>query len=413
MTMKKTLHIVFAGGGTGGHLFPGLAVAEKLSAHRPGVRITFVGTAKPLERRHVIAAGFDYVSLPSRPLPRRASEAIPFVLENVAGYFAAGRLLDELGVAGVVGLGGYASVPMGRAAARRRLPLVLLEQNVVLGKANRWLSRYASLLCTSFAETEPQVHSRCPVRCTGNPIRCFGELSEELPSPFGRGAGGEGGIQSRAATNGQVGPIRPHLDPLPSQRADHRRLIVLGGSGGARSLNENVPRALYKVRHLLTGWEILHQSGEADVESTRNLYRKFALEAQVEAFWPDLPVLLAGSSLAICRAGGTTLAELSAAAAPAVLLPYPHATDDHQRKNADVFVAAGAAHVVDEREIVGRLDDHLAELLGGVLADVDGRAIMARAMHRISRPQAAAHVATLIWSLVSSQARPARQKAAA
>ena len=120
-------------------------------------------------------------------------------MENVAGYLAAGRLLDEGSVAGVVGLGGYASVPMGRAAAHRRLPLVLLEQNVVLGKANRWLSHFASLLCTSFAETESQVRSRCPVRCTGNPIRGFGDLSENLPSPFGRGAGGEGGFQSRAA----------------------------------------------------------------------------------------------------------------------------------------------------------------------------------------------------------------------
>jgi UDP-N-acetylglucosamine--N-acetylmuramyl-(pentapeptide) pyrophosphoryl-undecaprenol N-acetylglucosamine transferase len=178
-------------------------------------------------------------------------------------------------------------------------------------------------------------------------------------------------------------------------------------------LNENVPRALYKIRHLLTGWEILHQSGEAGVESTRDLYRKFALEARVEAFWPDLPELLAGSSLAICRAGGTTLAELSAAATPAVLLPYPHAADDHQRRNADIFVTAGAARLVDEREIGGRLDDHLAELLGCVLTDADGLAIMAGAMHRLSRPQAAAHVATLIWSLVSSQARPVRERAAA
>jgi len=376
--MKNTLHIVFAGGGTGGHLFPGLAVAEKLSAHRPGVRITFVGTAKPLERRHVAAAGFDYVPLPSQPLPRRAREAISFVVENVAGYFAAGRLLDEGSVAGVVGLGGYASVPMGRAAARRRLPLVLLEQNVVLGKANRWLSRFASLVCTSFAQTEQQIRSRCPVRWTGNPIRSFGA--------------------------GDSSPIR--CDPSP-------RLVVLGGSGGARSLNENVPRALYKIRHLLTGWEILHQSGESDVKSTRDLYRKFALEARVEAFWPELPMLLVGSSLAICRAGGTTLAELSAAATPAVLLPYRHAADDHQRKNADVFVAAGAAHLVDEREVTSRLDDHLAELLARVLIDADGRAIMAHAMRRISRPHAAAHVATLIWSLVSSQARTAREKAKA
>ncbi len=340
--MKNTFHIVFAGGGTGGHLFPGLAVAEKLSANRPGVRITFVGTGKPLERRHVAAAGFEYVPLPSRPLPRRASEAISFVVENVAGYFAAGRLLDEEHVAGVVGLGGYASVPMGRAAARRRLPLVLLEQNVVPGKANRWLSHFASLVCTSFQQTEQQIHWRCPVRWTGNPIRNF--------------AADDSDKMARFSPPLDEGGLKPTLQSPP-------RLIVLGGSGGARSLNENVPRALYKIRHLLTGWEILHQSGEADVESTRELYRKFALEARVEAFWADLPVLLAGSSLAICRAGGTTLAELSAAATPAVLLPYPHAADDHQRKNADVFVAAGAARLLDEREIAGRLDDELAELL--------------------------------------------------
>ena len=127
----------------------------------------------------------------------------------------------------------------------------------------------------------------------------------------------------------------------------------------------------------------------------------------------DLPELLAGSSLAVCRAGGTTLAELAAAATPAVLLPYPHAADDHQRKNADVFVAAGAPHLLDEREIAGRLDDHLAELLDRVLGDADGRAIMAHAMRRLARPQAAAHVATLVWSLVSSQTRAVRERAAA
>ena len=143
--MKTTQHIVFAGGGTAGHLFPGLAVAEKLVG-QSSRRADHV-------RRHRQAAGTrirrprpasSIVSLPSRPMPRKASEALSFVVENMAGYFAAGRFLDEENVAGVVGLGGYASVPLGRAAARRRLPLVLLEQNAVLGRANRWLSRFAS-----------------------------------------------------------------------------------------------------------------------------------------------------------------------------------------------------------------------------------------------------------------------------
>jgi UDP-N-acetylglucosamine--N-acetylmuramyl-(pentapeptide) pyrophosphoryl-undecaprenol N-acetylglucosamine transferase len=383
MNKKNSFHILFAGGGTAGHLVPGLAVAEKLSSNRPGVRITFVGAGKPLERRLVAAAGFDYVSLPGRPLPRKANEALSFVVENMAGYFAAGRLLDEESGAAVVGLGGYASVPAGRAAARRRLPLILLEQNVAPGKANRWLSRFASLMCTSFEPNDQQMRSRCPVRWTGNPIRSF-----------------------------DVAPAS-RLPEEAEAAAPRIRLIVLGGSGGARSLNENVPRALYKIRHLLAGWEILHQSGDADLEPTRELYRKFALEANVEAFRTNLPELLADSRLAICRSGGTTLAELSAAATPAILLPYPHAADDHQRKNAEVFVAAGAARLLDEREVSGRLDDRLAGLLEQTLTDADGMAIMALAMRRMARPHAAAHVATLVWSLVSSRPRTARERNAA
>ena len=317
--MKKPIHIVFAGGGTGGHLFPGLAVAAQLASRLRGVRITFAGAGKAPERKLVAAEGHDYVVLPSRPLPSRASEAISFVVENVAGYFAASRFLDDEHVTAVVGLGGHASVPMGRAAARRRLPLVLLEQNAVPGKATRWLSRFANLICTSFEQSEQHLQSRCPIRLTGNPIRLDGlEIS------------------------------------LLAKTALNPRLIILGGSGGARSLNENVPRALYKIRDALHGWEIMHQTGEADVESTRELYRKFALEAQVEAFWNDMPELLAGSSFAICRAGGTMLAELATTATPAVLLPYPHATADHQRKNAEVFAAAGAAQLIDEREVSGR-----------------------------------------------------------
>src|SRR5579871_6594955 len=169
--MKITQHIVFAGGGTAGHLIPGLAVAEKLVANRPGVRITFAGTGKSLERELVDAAGFEYLALSSRPMPRKASETLSFVVENMAGYFAAGRFLDDEDVAGVVGLGGYASVPLGRAAARRRLPLVLLEQNAVLGRANRWLSRFASLVCTSYEETERVSRMRGALRFTGNPTR--------------------------------------------------------------------------------------------------------------------------------------------------------------------------------------------------------------------------------------------------
>jgi UDP-N-acetylglucosamine--N-acetylmuramyl-(pentapeptide) pyrophosphoryl-undecaprenol N-acetylglucosamine transferase len=177
-------------------------------------------------------------------------------------------------------------------------------------------------------------------------------------------------------------------------------LVVLGGSGGASTLNENVPRALYKVRTELAGWEIVHQSGEADLQQTRELYRKLSLQATVVAFLDQMPPVLAASSLAVCRAGGTTLAELAAAGVPALLVPYPHAAGNHQRQNADVFSSAGGSITLDQRELPGRLDDHLADALSRVLGDAAGRQRMSAAMRRLARPQAAAEVADLILQIV-------------
>jgi UDP-N-acetylglucosamine--N-acetylmuramyl-(pentapeptide) pyrophosphoryl-undecaprenol N-acetylglucosamine transferase len=292
-------------------------------------------------------------------------------------------------------LGGYASVPMARAAARRRLPLVLLEQNAVAGKAIRWLARRAALVCASFPETAG-LSCRCPVRVTGNPVRRMGGER--------RGERGEG--------NDECGMMN---DELPRTESDihhssfiihHSRpssLLVLGGSGGARSLNENVPRALYKVRGQLEGWNIVHQSGEADCYATRTLYAKLDLPATVVPFLGDMPKVLSAADMAVCRAGGTTLAELATAAVPALLLPYPHATDDHQAANARHYAAGGGCVTIDEREVAGRLDDQLADMLCFLLANDALRVRMAGAMRDLARPNAADDVAEMIWSIVSSR----------
>ncbi len=206
-------------------------------------------------------------------------------------------------------------------------------------------------------------------------------------------------------TGNPIRRIRPRAAEIPSSANERpRQLLVLGGSRGARSLNENVPRAIYKAAAQLAGWQILHQSGEADLSATRQLYHKLGVEAVVTAFVADLPAVLVQSDLAVCRSGGTTLAELAAAGLPAVLLPYPQAADDHQRKNADLFAGCGGAVLLDQRELPGRLDDHLAEALAGLAAAADRRAAMAAAMHALARPRAAADVAALVWSLLSSQA---------
>ncbi|MEE8450338.1 MAG: undecaprenyldiphospho-muramoylpentapeptide beta-N-acetylglucosaminyltransferase [Thermoguttaceae bacterium] len=351
-------HIVLTGGGTGGHLFPGLAVARQLVGIVPGVQITFVGSGKRFEREHVGREGFEYVALPCRPLPGRIRDAFSFFAENVAGYLAARNLLAEQRVAAVVGLGGFASVPTGRAAIKHGLPLILLEQNAVPGRATRWLARSASRVCVAFAAARSKLRCRAEINVTGNPIRT-------------------GFRRTRGSSTSS-------------------RVLVLGGTNGARSLNENVPRALYKIRTKLGDRQIVHQSGESDLDATRQLYRKLGLAATVVPFIANMPKVLSGSYLAVCRAGGTTLAELAAAGLPAILLPYPHATDDHQRKNADVLSHAGAAVTVDPRELPGRTDDHLAQTISQLLDSPERCGRMSAAMVRMARPGAAAEVAHIV-----------------
>lgn len=381
------MHVVFTGGGTGGHLFPGLAVAGHLAGAMPGVRITFAGCGNRFERRHVAGAGFEYLALRSHPLPRRLPEAFSFLADNLAGYWAGGRFLAEKRVAVVVGLGGYASVPMARAAVRRGVPLVLLEQNAVPGRATRWLAPSATLVCTAFEQAGRYFRSPCPVRVTGNPIR----------TGFSPALSGNG--RSHSGRNGSGGPAA--AAPRSNGNGTARRLVILGGSGGARSLNENVPRALYKAAPGLAGWTIVHQSGEPDLDATRQLYRKLGIEATVVPFLADMPWILARSDLAVCRAGGTTLAELAAAGVPAILLPYPHATDNHQRRNADVFASSGGCLTLDERELAGRLDNHLAGAVATLVGDARRRAAMSESIRRLAQPDATWDVATVIRRLAS------------
>jgi UDP-N-acetylglucosamine--N-acetylmuramyl-(pentapeptide) pyrophosphoryl-undecaprenol N-acetylglucosamine transferase len=370
----KTLtdHLVFAGGGTAGHLFPGLAVAEQLRRYAPQLRITFAGTGKPFELRHVQQAGFQYVTLACRPLPRKASETLRFLTENFSGFYAARRFLRQQHVALVVGLGGYASVPTARAAAGMRIPCVLLEQNAVPGRATRWLAPAATLVCAAFEEIRPLLKSGCRVRVTGNPLR------REF-------------VEQRAPAH-----------YLPDRLGNRRKLLVLGGSGGAQTLNEQAPRALYKAGAALRDWQVVHQTGQRDLAATADLYRKLGIHATVLPFIENMPHTLRTSHLAISRAGGTTLAELAASGVPAILLPYPKATDDHQRKNADLFAEAGACKILDQRELVGRLDNHLARAVVELTTAHPLRVRMAHAMTQLARPEATRRVARAIGQLLES-----------
>ena len=365
MIHSPAKHVVFTGGGTGGHLFPGLAVGRWMVSRWPDMRITFAGCGKPFVKEQVEAAGFEYVRIRCHPAPRRARDAWRFVVENVAGYRAGGRFLDQQPADVVVGLGGYASVPLARAAIGRNIPLVLLEQNAMPGRATRWLAPSASMVCLAFGESREFFKRGASTRVTGTPLRDGFSAASEVP---------------------------PQI---------RNRLLIVGGSGGARSLNRHVPPALGEVISMLADWEIVHQTGAEEVEATRRLYRRLRLPATVVSFIPDMAVMLRTTKLAVCRAGGTTLAEMAQSGVPAILLPYPYATDDHQRKNAEAFAASGGCLVLDGREPGGPMQRHLQEALSDLLRDAEKRGRMSRAVRRRASPDATQQVAEVVRRLAT------------
>jgi UDP-N-acetylglucosamine--N-acetylmuramyl-(pentapeptide) pyrophosphoryl-undecaprenol N-acetylglucosamine transferase len=356
----------------------------------PDAVVTFLGNGRPAERHAIAAAGFGYTHLPSRAAPEKALHAVRFVTDNVAGYWASRWYLREKQVSLVVGLGGAASAPAVRAGISRGIPTVILEQNVAPSRVTYWLSRSVSAVCAGFERTRRDLPSSAPVIVTGNPARPAFErlyrqrqtwlagyctLHDEHDVPIFR----------------QGRPADGAADTMPFEK----RLVVIGGAGGARTINENIPFALAQLRDRLDGWQIVHQSGEGQLQTTVERYRDAGVEALVVAFIDEMAPVLFDSDLAVCRSGGTTLAELALAGLPAILVPYSRVMEFHM-PNAEEFASAGAATIIDETEMPGSLRDELIAHLGSLLNDDVRRRRMANNMRRLARPEAAAHVTEAI-----------------
>ena len=282
---------------------------------------------------------------PAQPIPQNPLQAFRFVTDNIAGYCAARWLLTEQQVSLVIGLGGFTSTSVVRAAAARGIPFILLEQNAIPSQTTRWLSRAATLVCAAFEEVRPHLHVQASVAVTGNPSRpAFERLYE-------RRIGGN---------------VTTLSDQSPSRS---KRLVVLGGAGGARSLNESMPRALQQLGDCMTDWHIVHQTGEGQLQETESRYRKCGVDALAVTYIDEIASVLFDSDLVVCRAGGTALAELALSGTPAVLVPYPEAADDHQLANAKVFSAAGACRLIDETSQAGALDKALARELSPLVIE--------------------------------------------
>lgn len=366
--------IVFSGGGTLGHLLPGLALAGEIRALRPDAQITFCGAGRSLgrhesEQRYVDRAGYDYRPISCEPLPRGPLQAARFVSRNLHGYAAASRLLRRLRAGAVVGLGGYASAPVARAAVRLKVPLVLLEQNVLPGKANRWLAPAARLVCAAWSDSLAEFPTAARCCLTGIPLRTEFEIA------------------------------------APAYENRPRRLLVLGGTAGARSLNEAVPATLARLGARFLGWEVLHQAGEGQVSAAQAIYDRLGIPARVVPRIANVAAAMSSASFAVCRAGGATLAELAASGLPALLVPYPRATDGHQRRNAQALTASEGCLLLEEPGTMP-LVDRMAPLLLDALSDAPRRARMSAALSRLARPYAGRLVAELVLGMI----RPHREQ---
>lgn len=353
---------LFAGGGTGGHLFPGIAVAQTLLRRSPNSDVLFVGSDRPLERKILGQAGFAYRSLPSARLADARRHPLMFARRIWRARREAQRLLDDVQPSVMIGCGGFASAAPVYAAFRREIPVVLLEQNVIPGRANRWLSRMGGTICLTFEESASRLSRSAKTIVTGNPVRQ--SIAEIAKSERG-------------------------------SRSTLRQMLVLGGSQGAKSLNDRVLSFSRRHASVLDDWQIVHQTGADDAVRAREVYGSLGIRATVEPFFDDMVARYGEASLIVSRAGGTSLAEIACAGLPAVLLPYPHASEDHQIRNAEPFVSAGAARLVRDSADSGT-QTRLDEILCHVLTDDRERDRMASAMSGLARPDAADCVADVI-----------------
>ena len=363
MSGLPRLDVLIAGGGTGGHVFPALALGAALVER--GVSVEFAGSPHGLEARLVPAAGRTLHRIPGRQVRgggvRGAVAGATALARGVAsGLGLVGRLRPAL----VVGVGGYASVASVLAARLRRVPVVLLEQNAIAGAANRSLGRFAERICVGFAEAARFFPPGRAVH-TGNPIR-----PEVLAAP----------------------PAAPHDGP---------GLLIFGGSQGAHHLNEASVAALDRIGPRAAAWRIRHQTGAADLAEVSAAYRRLGLPARVEAFVDDMGGAYREADVVVSRAGAMSCAEITAMGLPAILVPYPWAADDHQRRNAEILVEGGAAQMILDRDLAG---DGLAAALSTLLGDREARAAMAARARALGRPDAARRVAEVCVAIL--RARP-------
>jgi len=358
------MRVILAGGGTGGHVIPALAIARELQS-RHAAECCFIGTSRGIETRLVPAAGFPLELIHVGALNQVSlATRIKTLLGLPLAVLSSLRIVRKFRPDVMIGVGGYASGPAMLAAALSRVPTVAFEPNVVPGFANRMVARFVSAAAVHFEETKKYFRN---CRVTGVPVRAeFFELPQgELATP-------------------------------PT-------VLVFGGSQGARAINQAMTGAMATLRGRIPGIKLLHQTGERDYDTTVAAYAKLRMPVEVFKFMDDMPAMFARADLTISRSGASTVAEIAAAGKPSVFVPFPKAADDHQRRNAEAMQKAGAAVMLEERDLTpAKLADTIAELLSNPV-ELKAMSLAAKGM---AHPNATRDIVELAVSLATRNSRP-------
>ena len=354
MSQQRAIRLLLTGGGTGGHLFPAIATAEAFCSRCPGTEVLFVGTRRKMDARSLAGYGFASRSVHCYGLKGKnimelckALAVMPFSLLEAAWHIR--RFAPDV----VLGVGGYVTGPVVAAARMLGLPTLIHEQNSVPGLANRKLGRLVQRICLSLPDTGGYFPSG-KVLLTGNPVRQK--------------------ILDLARTGKHV-------------PKDNCTVLVLGGSQGAHGLNMLVVEAFAGTgKEMLAGIDLIHQTGEKDEAAVRKRYLEAGVNAQVSAFFQDMPDVYGRADFLVSRAGATTLSELAVLGLPSILIPYPYAADNHQEKNARYYENGGGAMLFQEDRLTAEI---LAGTVKGLAKDGNRRENMRQAMLRLACPDAA------------------------
>jgi UDP-N-acetylglucosamine--N-acetylmuramyl-(pentapeptide) pyrophosphoryl-undecaprenol N-acetylglucosamine transferase len=358
------MRVIIAAGGTGGHIFPGVAIAREFQRRDPATEILFVGTARGLESKIVPREGFDLELIKVGALKGvRVFERVKSLAGLPASFVAALRILKRFKPDVVIGVGGYSSGPTLLMAALSRIPTMVVEPNAMPGLTNRVLARFVNAAALSFAEAQKYFGHRGVV--TGNPVRVdFARLTKKA-------------------------------------RGEKLNVLIFGGSQGAGAINRAMIAALPLVASGNSRLAITHQTGEPDFETVRRAYAEAGFEfADVRPFIHDMADQFARADVVICRSGATTVAEVAAAGKAAIFIPFPFATDDHQRKNAEAFECAGAARMILQVDLTPA---RLAEELNRLIDRPDEIDRMEDASRGLGRADAAERAVDLAMRIVRSQ----------